>query len=191
MITAYTNRTLLLLASVLLVSVVPPATAQETTKEFSVREASATGLEGEVRILTEIDLILSDPVEEAVNNGIPVTIVKQFAVPRAQLIIKRRRVKAEQRYELRRHALSDRYIVTENGSETVKTYPSVTDALRAIGSASVITLQLQEEEYRDPPQIGIRVYLDIYALPTALRLRAFISRNWRHSSGWTLWNIER
>jgi hypothetical protein len=172
-----------------LTSLVLPA--QEDGKDFSVLEVSATGLEGEVRVLAEMDLMLSDPVEEAVNNGIPVTIVKQYAVPRSRLIIKRKRVKLEQRYELRKHALSDRYVVTDVGSETVKTYPSVANAIRAIGGASVVNLQLQKDEYSDPPQVGVRVYLDIYALPTALRMRAFISRNWRHNSGWTIWNIER
>jgi hypothetical protein len=164
--------------------------AQEDNSGFSLREATATGLEGEVHIVSEMELVLSDQVEEAVNNGIPVTIVKEFAVPRSRLVLKRRRVKLEQAYELRRHALSDRYLVSENGSDSVKTYPSVNDALRAIGSASVVTIQLEADEYRDPPQVTIRVYLDIYALPTALRLRAFISRNWRHNSGWTVWNIE-
>ena len=179
-----------LLLAVLSLLMTPTSPAQEGAQGFSLREVSAAGLEGEVRVVSEMDLILSEPVEEAVNNGIPVTIVKQFGVPRSRLVLKRRRVKIVQTYELRRHALSDRYIVTENGPDTVKTYPSVNDALRAIGGASIVTMQLGEDEYHDSPQITIRIFLDIYALPTALRMRAFISRNWRHSSGWTVWNIE-
>jgi hypothetical protein len=191
MITRSTNRTVFLLLSLHLGLASHALPAQEKGKGFSVLEVSATGLEGEVRILAKMDLILSDPVAEAVNNGIPVIIVKQYAVPRSRLVVKRRRVKTERTYELRKHALSDRYIVTNNGTEAVKTYPSVTTAIRAIGAASVVNLQLQKDEYSDPPQVGVRVYLDIYALPTALRMRAFISRSWRHNSGWTLWNIER
>jgi hypothetical protein len=191
MIIRSTYRTLFLLLSLHLVLASPVLPAQENDKGFSVLEVSASGLEGEVRILAEMDLMLSDPVEEAVNNGIPVTIVKQYAVPRSRLVIKRRRVKTEQTYELRKHALSDRYVVKNIGSEAVKTYPSVTTAIRAIGAASVVNLKLRKDEYSDPPQVGVRVYLDIYALPTALRMRAFISRSWRHSSGWTIWNIER
>jgi hypothetical protein len=179
-----------LLLAVISLLMTPTSPAQESAQGFSLRQVSAAGLEGEVRVVSEMDLILSEPVEEAVKNGIPVTIVKQFGVPRSRLVLKRRRVKIVQTYELRRHALSDRYIVTENGPDTVKTYPSVNDALRAIGGASIVTMQLGEDEYHDPPQITIRVFLDIYALPTALRMRAFISRNWRHSSGWTVWNIE-
>ena len=179
-----------LLLAVLTLLMAPTSRTQEGERGFSLWEVSAAGLEGEVRIVSEMNLILSEPVEEAVNNGIPVTIVKQYGVPRPRLVLKRRRVKIVQTYELRRHALSDRYIVTENGPDTVRTYSSVNDALRAIGGASIVTMQLEEDEYRDPPQITIRVFLDIYALPTALRMRAFISRNWRHSSGWTVWNIE-
>ena len=179
-----------LLLAVLSLLMTPTSPAQEGAQGFSLREVSAAGLEGEIRIVSEMVLMLSEPVEEAVNNGIPVTIVKQFGVPRSRLVLKRRRIKIVQTYELRRHALFDRYIVTENGPDTVKTYPSENDALRAIGGASIVTMQLEEDEYHDPAQITIRVFLDIYALPTALRMRAFISRKWRHSSGWTVWNIE-
>jgi hypothetical protein len=186
-----THWTASLLISFTLIVASPIGSTQEGARDFSVREASATGLEGAVSVVSEFDLVLSDPVEEAVNNGIPVTLVKQIAVPRSQLILKRKRVKVDQRYELRRHALSDRYLVTNMESEAVKTYPTVTDALRAIGGATVAGFDLPTDEYSDPPQVHVRVYLDIYALPTALRMRAFISRTWRHNSGWTTWNIER
>lgn len=183
------SRTLALLGGQAILLASALCYGQGNDREISIRDVTATGLEGEVRVVTEMEFTLSDPVREAVNNGIPVTLVKQYAVPRARLVLQRRRMKLEQRFELRRHSLSDRYILTDTGSDSVKTYGSVADALRALGATSVVTFELPEEQYSDPPIVLVRAHLDIYSLPTALRLRAFISRSWRHSSGWTTWNI--
>ena len=98
-------RLLLLLALALLA---PLAQASE----FAVREAEAHLTDGVYRLDARLSLSLNAGVEEALNNGVPITISVDIEVLETYPWLPDQTVASlEQRYLLRHHALSERYLV--------------------------------------------------------------------------------
>lgn len=141
-----------------------------------------------------IDVGLTPKVEEALNNGIPLEFVLEVRLHRRRALIWDETARSwTARRELRYHALSGQYLVTRSGTQaqTRASFQSLAEALAATGV-------LDESLALDPPlpdtdgdyRVGVRVHLDIEALPPVLRPAAYTSRAWDLNSGWTMWKAQ-
>lgn len=140
-----------------------------------------------------VDIGLTPKVEEALNNGIPLEFVFEVRLHRRRALIWDETARSwDARRELKYHALSGQYLVTRRGAETpTRTgFPSLAEALAAMGN-------LDESFALDPPlagegdyRVGVRIHLDIEALPPVLRPAAYTSRAWDLNSGWTMWKTQ-
>lgn len=167
------------------------AYAAEGFRVTSVQPRLANGL----LLSGNLELSLPPKVEEALNTGIPLEFIVDVRLYRRRALLWDRRVQGwELRRELRFHALSGQYLVS--GEPTLpqnrESFDSLSEALAQAGALDKVNLPLAEPasaaaEYR----IGVRVRLDIEALPQLLRPVAYTSRAWDLNSGWTTWQVSQ
>jgi hypothetical protein len=149
-------------------------------------------LDGEVyRLDAEIDYRLSDPVLEALDNGVPLTMEVHIQVRRDHAWIwESDAAEYRLRHMIRYHALSGLYEVVDRDSGHRRNFVSRDAALTALGE--LVDLPLVKADLLEPGEtysVELRVDLDIEALPLPLRPLAYLSPSWNLSSGWTSWPL--
>ena len=168
------------------------ARAADEKHGFTVREAHTRLLDGVYQLYGQIDHVLSPPVQEALENGLPLTIEIQVEVLRDYWGVWDHAVASlSQRYQIQYHALSRQYLVKNLNSGAQRTHSSEASALAALGAISELPILdqrlLATDEYYSA---RVRSRLDIEALPTPLRLTAYLDKRWRQSSDWYTWPLQ-
>jgi len=161
--------------------------------EFAVDAVDAKVVNERLTISFDLDLTLSDETEEAVNRGIPIIISVLLKFERDRNVLWNDRIVTWRRdVELRYHALSERYLVQETGLGDISSFINITDAMKSIAQGRTITIPVPELPTNAdiPYQVRLKVKLDAESLPTPLRLVAYLSPAWRHSSRWTKWPVQ-
>lgn len=159
--------------------------------DFVVKSVQANIVQHELHVSTKIDLNLSEQAELAVENGVPLVVLTEFALVRNGLLWSDTVFKHRNGQVLRYHSLSDRYVVENLNVETIDTFGSVTEALQSMGVFRSLVFSLPETVEAESPDYSliVRSRLDINELPAALRPMAFFSPSWQLSSDWTSWQI--
>lgn len=152
-----------------------------------------TWARGDVRLLdANFAIRLSSGAREALDNGVPLTFELQI-----QLVKKHRWlwdvVEAEHVLvrELEYHALTRSYLVKDVTSVSQGNYSRLDDALIAAGSIEKLLFTSVPLEPDRNYSIRLRGNLDIEALPTPVRLLAYVSSGWDMSSDWYAWPLDR
>ncbi len=161
----------------------------EVFAEFLVHKVEIQHVDDRLLVSADVDLGLTEEVEDAVNSGVPLVLLTEFRVVRSGLLWDAEIDQVSMRSRLRYHALSDHYIVETSASTGIEMFRSVDEALRRIGTLRDISLALPEARAESGHQLAVRSRLDIDALPGPLRPMAFLSPNWRLNSDWTRWKI--
>jgi Domain of unknown function (DUF4390) len=180
---------------VVLLATAGAVAAQEPTIEdggrFEVRSAYLEPVEGVLRLTAVLDLALARSAAQALRNGVPVTL-------QAELVLNRKRhyfadqgvAHLVQRWQLRYHALSEHYLVTNLNSGQQTSYPSLGSALSAL--SDVRGLPILDEALIDPKQryeASMRLSATIEGgLPEALRVLMFWA-DWNRTSDWYTWTL--
>ena len=158
---------------------------------FRVINAEAHLVEGVYRVDANIDFELNGAAREALANGVPLVFEIDLRIrqPRDWLWDETVATLA-QRYELRYHALSNRYVVRHLNTAGRHSFASLGDALYHIGS--VRGLPLIDRALLEPGvpyEAGIRARLDLGSLPSPMQVVAYVSRNWWLDSDWYTWPL--
>ncbi|HPF59242.1 MAG TPA: DUF4390 domain-containing protein [Candidatus Competibacteraceae bacterium] len=157
---------------------------------FDIISAS-TRLEGGVyRLSAQIEYRFSQATVEALKNGVPLTVELEMEVRRQRWVWDETVYALSQRFRLEYHTLSRQYLVTNLNSGERRAFPNQGSALQFMGK--VIDFPLLDKGLLVPNQryIGaLRVQLDVNALPTPLRLFAYISDDWQLASKWLTWQL--
>jgi len=161
--------------------------------DFAVRRAS-TIVQGDLYLLdAELRYELSDPVKEALENGVVLTIVLQIQVLRRRSWMWDADVASvNQRYELQFHPLTGQYVLRNLARGTQQSYPRLDSALTALGVVRGLPVLYKgllqpDQEYT----IRVRSHLDIESLPTPLRPLAYISPAWWLDTSWYSWPLRQ
>lgn len=169
-----------------------PASGQEGGT-VAVRSADSNLVDGVYRVGARLQYVLSDEALDALDSGVPINVELQFQV------IQERRfwlddVTAELavNYQLLYNALSRRYVVRNLNTSEQDSYATLYSALNNLGritSLPVIDAALLrgDRDYR----IRMRAVVDVKDYPAALRLIAFWREDWRITSDWYEWQLER
>jgi hypothetical protein len=164
-----------------------------TRAGFSIEHASTMLRDGVYYVDATIDLSFSEKTQEALENGVPLTIRFDFEVLRVRRWLWNEKVAALQAsYLLELHALSRQYVVRNLNLGTTQSYaslPSARTALGSMGDFPLVDAHLLDAtaDYR----WRMRARLDIEALPAPLRPLAYVSTLWRHDSDWYEWPLSR
>jgi hypothetical protein len=157
---------------------------------FEIRNAFAEPVEGVWQLNANIDLGLTEAALEAVQEGIPLTLVVEIQVSRERRFLPDAGVaELEQRWRLAYDALSERYIVTNRNSGAQTTFPTLDEALAVmsvIRNLPMIDADLLEPGRRH--EVSLRATLEIGGLPDAVKILIFW-RDWSRSTEWYTWSI--
>jgi len=133
----------------------------------------------------------SDAVLEALDNGVPLTLVVTAQVRRqGAWIWESNQADLRRMYLIRYQPLSEIYQVASLPDGERRTFVSRGAAITALGEIHGLPLIRQSELDPDEQyQVRVKVELDIEALPLPLRPTAYLSPSWKISSGWTEWPL--
>lgn len=152
---------------------------------FTPSKAADAGIDYDTGNLS---IRLSDQVEQAINNGVELTFICEFAVIRHFLFIKWPEQLKNHRFVVKHHALSNSYLVSNETDKAPKIFRSTTDTMNHIASQA---LRLFASYQLDNSPHQMRFRLSTYDLPAPMRLNAFVARDWKLNTGWTEWQSAR
>lgn len=132
----------------------------------------------------QIDLNLSSEVQAAINSGVAISIISDYASTKHFIFWHHYKKIQSIKFQLRRHAISNRYMVMHPEQKNLKVFRSITEAMQYISSSSLHILQSLQQE---TDKIALRIHLNKFDLPGSLRPKAFLSSDWTHNTGWKIW----
>jgi len=176
----------------LLFCLIHPARAEDPAPGIHVREARSSLVDDVYQLRARIDYVLSTPVSDALNNGLPLVIELQVQVVRDYFGLWDQEVASlTQQYQLQYHALSRQYLLRNLNSTAQRSYPTEQAALDALGDVDALPLLDRRLLDNDVHYDGkVRARLDIESLPTPLRLVAYLDTDWRLASEWYRWPVQ-
>ena len=163
--------------------------ALEDGGRFEVRSAFLEPSEHVYRLNSNLNLALSRAAQAAVREGVAVSIELDLSVDRKRRFLPDQQVAyLVQRWQIRYHALSERYLVNNLNSGEQSSYSSLPTALAALSQVRdlpVIDEALIEKGERY--EASLRAIATIEGgLPSALKFIMFWI-DWKRSTDWYTW----
>ncbi|HKK14205.1 MAG TPA: DUF4390 domain-containing protein [Gammaproteobacteria bacterium] len=164
----------------------------EQAGSFWIRSAHTVLINAVYHLDARIDFHLSSAALEALHNGVPLTIDIHMQVVRnrdwlwSQVV-----ADLHQRYRLQYHALSERYLVKNLNTGVVSSHQALQDALESMGI--IHNFPMLDEHLLTPGYryVGrLQASLDIEALPTPMRVWAYVTPQWHLSTDWYTWPLK-
>ena len=157
---------------------------------FSIRNAFVEPAGGVWQLNAIVELGLSAAAEEALAEGIPLTLLLEILITKERRFLPDTEVASlEQRWRLAYDALSDRYVVTNLNSRAQSTYAALAEALDYLSNVRGLPLidePLLEAGVRH--EVSLRASVEIGGLPGAVKLLIFW-REWSRSTDWYTWSV--
>ena len=142
-----------------------------------------------IRVDCDISYNLDNRVKEALRNGIEMSFMLEIELRQQSLYWLGSLLSHIQReYRVKYHALSKQFVMVEIDNHTELSFPDLYSAFyyqSKLRNAELITigaLDLEQEYY-----FRVRARLVSEDLPLPLRIKSYVSTDWRPSSGWTTW----
>ncbi|CRI63518.1 conserved exported hypothetical protein [Thiocapsa sp. KS1] len=178
----------LVLMPMLLLGMLAPAAAKDGLR---VERVETRLVEGTFVMDALLDYRFSTEALEALENGVPLTILVQIQVRRVGAWLwEDSKSDLQLRYAIRYKPLSERYEVYRLPGNEGRSFVSRDAAIRALGE--ITGLSLISAANLDPDteyEVQIRASLDIEELPLPLRPMAYLKPSWKLSSGWSKWPL--
>jgi hypothetical protein len=178
----------LVLISMLPLGLLAPVWAQDG---LHVERVETRLVDGTFLMDAMVDIRFSTEALEALENGVPLTILVHVQVRRVGAWLwEDSRLDLQLRYAIRYKPLSERYEVYRLPGSEGRSFVSRDAAIRALGELD--GLSLIDADKLDPDtdyEVQIRASLDIEALPLPLRPLAYLKPSWKLSSGWSKWPL--
>jgi len=139
----------------------------------------------------DVEFEFSDDALDALRSGVALFINIDFRIKRERRYVWDRKIMSlSRRYRIERHALTDRYVITDLVTDDRRIYGSLTSAIKDLGQLRKVPIAEQTAfDSASNYRVGLRARLDLESLPGPLRLIAYISPSWRMSSGWYQWTL--
>ncbi len=159
--------------------------------DFAIRKAQTRLEDGQYSLNASIDFGFSDTALEALDHGVPLTIIFHIQVRRASAWLWEDSLLDQQlRYGIRFKPLSRRYEVYRLPGTTGRDFVTRDAAIRALGELNDLQLVSQDALAPDEDyEVQIKAILDIEELPLPLRPMAYLRPSWQLSSGWSKWPL--
>lgn len=156
---------------------------------IEVRRATFTAADDHYVLEADIDTILSAPLEDALNKGIPLYFLLEFELTRSRWYwFNDKPVSQQQHYRLSFNALTRQYRIGIGAF--YQNFPTLDEALQVMS-------KVRRRENIEPGVLnkgtsytaGLRLRLDISQLPKPFNLNALGSREWSLGSDWHRWTV--
>ena len=167
------------------------AQVQESRPHFQVERASTRLVDEVFRLDARVDLEFSGEVLEALNSGVPLTVVFEIEIVRRGAIWDRTVAELSQRHEIAYRALSDSYLLTNLSTFQRQSFPNRRAAISALGMIQDCPmLDRRLLEVGETYAARLRARLEIESLPLPLRPVAYLVSAWDLGSEWYEWLLE-
>lgn len=180
------------LLAALLIAPVGDVLGDDDEGHFEIRTAFVELRDGVYYLNGRVDYALSLGAMEALEGGAPLTFKLKIELSRVRRLLPDAEVAGlRQRYRLRYHALTERYLVDNLNSGDRSSFASLEAALDYIGRIDGLplidaALIDDDREY----ELSLRAELDVRELPTALRWLTFWwGEDLKISSEWYTWPL--
>ncbi len=185
-------------ALLLVISESSTSATDDVEAGFDIRNARTELVDGVYLLDADIRFVFGKETLDAIENGIPVTIILEMQVLRERGLIwdnlwwdkEIARLEAKLRIETR--PLSKTYLVRNLNSGETQVFGSFRELVVGLGNIRNFPL-LDEYLLGDEGRyyLRLRALLDIESLPSPMRPWAYLSSLWRLKSDWYEWPIER
>jgi hypothetical protein len=141
----------------------------------------------------QFSITLSSGAKEALENGVPLVFELQVQLVRAhRWLWDAVKVEITQIRHIQYHDISRSYVVKDINADTQRNFRRLSDAMDAVGMLDGLLLtDGQPIEAGADYKVRLRGSLDIEALPTPVRLIAYVSSAWDMNSEWHVWSLDR
>ncbi len=160
--------------------------------EITVKKVTSTVINDIYVVNAKLNYKLGEKTIEALENGIPLTFYIEVEFEQLRKLIWNKELIRHNHYmQLEHHPLSDQYVLTNLTTSDQLSFNSLNDALVKLGKISKLAITETKNITIDTALVGrFRTGLDIESLPPPMRLQAWLSSEWRTSSGWYEWEIK-
>jgi len=166
--------------------------ALEDGARFEVRSAFLEPSDHVYRLNATLNLALSRNAQQAIREGVPVELELDISVERKRHDLPDKEVaQLVQRWQIRYHALSERFLVTNQNSGQQSSFSTLGAALGALSEVRELpvideTLIEKGEHY----EASLRAVAAIEGgLPSALKFMMFWI-DWKRSTDWYTWAVQ-
>ena len=159
--------------------------------DFEFRQSRIRLENGVYYLDATLDSSFSEEALEALNNGVPLTIVIHLQIRRVNAWLwEDSLLDRQMRYAIRYRPLSERYEVYRLPGTSGRGFETREAAIRALGELQNLQLIAQDRlEADEEYELQVKVFLDIEELPLPLRPMAYLKPSWKLSSGWSKWPL--
>ncbi len=159
---------------------------------FTINNVATKTDDRTLHVYPDFDLMLSQEVKKAIGHGIPIHIVIEMVLTQRRPLLWDSDISHWHfPMTIRYHSLTRQFIVVNGITNIITNYPTATEAITAIGSRELFSLQLDRPLSIADVQYSLkmRVRVDDRLLPIPLRLHTFTDQDWQLNSTWTQWPI--
>ena len=167
--------------------------AADGSGAFKVTEISMEKGDESYLLNARMDINLNTGPKEALENGIPLVFELQIQTLEKHvwfwdIVV----AEYKQVRQVQLHALSRTYLVKDLDTGAQRSYLKLDDALQGAGFLHNFPV-LDFSRMKDDQSYSVRLRgsLDIEALPTPVRLLAYVSSAWDMDSEWYQWQLTR
>ncbi|NCA68855.1 MAG: DUF4390 domain-containing protein [Sphingobacteriia bacterium] len=184
-------RLLVLVLACALIYGLEPLTPALARSDFHVQQVQTRLLDDLYRMDARLDFSFSAEALEALDNGVPLTILAQIQIRRVGARIwEDSLLDLQLRYAIRYKPLAERYEVSRLPDREGRGFVSRDAAIRALGEISdLVLIDAARLDPNSTYEIHLRASLDIEELPLPLRPIAYLKPSWKLSSGWSRWPL--
>ena len=163
----------------------------ESGQSISIVDLKPYVKDEKILIDCEVQYRVDQRVREALSNGIEMTFLLEVELREKQDIVFDSIVsKYSHEFSIKYHALSKQYMMLEKDSNAERSFSDLYSAFyyqRNLHKAELGDAKLQD--LHTNLYIKARAKLVSEKLPLPLRIKSYIYKDWRPSSGWTTWPI--
>jgi hypothetical protein len=161
-------------------------------ESFIVKDVSVSLQDDTYHLDARIDYRLTDEVEEALSNGVPLTLRVELVVEKVwRSFWESNSLSRTLRFQIRYHALTELYRVVDMQTGEEQSFVTQEAALYALGEIDDMSLVKRSELVPgEAYQLRLRADLEIESLPLPLQPLAYLGRGWRLTTGWTQWPLQ-
>lgn len=142
-------------------------------------------------VIAGIDFQPSQAVLEALDHGVPVTLVVATRVHPVHAVLASSDQTRNHRYEIRYLPLTEHYQLTELKTETVTSYPRLRLLIQALAQSRFLDTQLIQSDVSDRTwHLQSRADIDRERLPAPMQLSVWSDPMWQSQSDWFDWRVD-
>ncbi len=150
---------------------------------FNIDQVTVRSAFQSLSVNLQQELVLSQQAREALEHGVTLTIMLEMELRNDNNMIVMQR--DTRRFQLRYLPLSERYQLSEESSDELKSFPRLRHMLAELSVLNIhlVTGPLPAGSY----ELRTRIRLDESRLPAPMQLPVWFSSQWQHDSEWSVW----